>query len=239
VKEMNPINILVIDDEKDSIENLMRMLKRKDKLNKIGEIIVDDSMLKDVKSLEEFSLSKYDIKFDVILIDHQLGCGFSGALVSAWMLIQKIRAPRITFTGAEYPGPKEYFDENIIKDEITTNAQDVINRIVSCVENFKYDEWLVTQYDQLVNEYTKLLKEDQSGSLSYTEKTNLESLESILDKFESIIDSKQNEFIKLRYKALEVKGDFTKKNNEFLSQLEVKEREMNQIIEELRGKLNG
>ena len=236
---MNPINILVIDDEKEPIENLMRMLKRKDRSNKIGEIIGDNSMLKDVKSLEEFNISKYGINFDAILIDHQLGCGFSGALVSAWMLIQKIKAPRITFTGAAYPGPKEYFDENIVKDEITKNAQDVIDRIVFCVENFKYDEWLVAQHDQLINEYSKLLKEDQSGNLSYTEKVNLTSLENILDKFENIIDSKQNEAIKLRYKAIEAKGDFMKKNDEFLSQLEIKEREMKQIIEELRGKLNG
>lgn len=86
---MSAINILVIDDEKDTIENLMRMLKRKDKLNKIGEIIVDDSMLNDIKSLEEYNINKYGVVFDAILIDYQLGCGFSGALVSAWMLIQK------------------------------------------------------------------------------------------------------------------------------------------------------
>ncbi|MNW40036.1 hypothetical protein D3C74_171400 [compost metagenome] len=231
---MTPINILVIDDEKDSIENLMRMLKRKDKSNKIGEIVVDDTMLSDIKSLEEYDINKFGISFDVILIDYQLGCGFSGALVSAWMLIQKIKAPRITLTGAQYPGPKEYFDENILKDEITSDAQNVIERIVNCVENFNYDKWITIQYNQLVDEYSKLLKDEQSGRLASYEKVNLKSLEELLDKFEAIIDVKQNEAIKLKYKVLESKSEFVKKNSEFLREFEKKEKEMDELIKQLK-----
>lgn len=235
---MNPINILVIDDEKDSIENLMRMLKRKDKQNKIGQIVVDNSMLIDIKSLEGYNISNYGIDFHAILIDYQLGCGFSGALVSAWMLAQKIKAPRITLTGAQYPGPKEYFDENILKDEITSDAQDVIDRIVACVESFNYDKWLVEQYDHLVKEYTQLLKDEQNGRLTNYEKVNLKSLEQLLDKFENIIDNKQNETIKLKYKVLEEKSSFMDKNVKYLSELEKKEDELNQLIKDLKGNSN-
>lgn len=228
-----PINILVIDDEKETVESLMNMLKRKDSENILGEIIVDNSMLKSVSNLEEYNISKYGINFNAVLIDYQLDCEFSGILVSAWMLVQQIKAPRITLTGAEYPGPKEYFDGHILKDDIVDNSQYVISYISSCVENFNYEKWLEDQHQKFVELYSKMLSEDNDGHLNPCEQENLHSIEALLDKFEKIIDAGQEEAIKMKMQIINSSSDFAEKHELFANQMSQKQGELNKLIKTL------
>lgn len=134
---MQPINLLVIDDDKKAVERAMRHLKRHDSGGVLGECIVDDSIM-EVEKIESYSPASHSIKFDAVLIDYQLvGQHFTGNLVSAWMTLQ-LGIPRIALTTATYNGPRNYFDEFIRKDEINDNPSLVINKIESCIRNFDY-----------------------------------------------------------------------------------------------------
>jgi len=154
---MKQINILVIDDESAYANRLMETLKRKDILQRIGKIVVDNSMLSD-NCLENYDASIHNIKFDIVLIDYQLGCSYTGILVSAWMMLQ-LKVPRMTLTSGAYPGCKDYFDGYIIKDEITDIPDEVINRIISCVETFNNNSWMEKQYEQLVDQYSRMISD--------------------------------------------------------------------------------
>lgn len=64
------INILVIDDDRKMAERLMRGLQRADKENVLGEIQVDDSVIK-LETVENYDISHFETTFDVALIDYQ------------------------------------------------------------------------------------------------------------------------------------------------------------------------
>ena len=81
---MMAINILVIDDDRKMAERLMRGLQRADKENILGEIQVDDSVIK-LETVENYDISHFETTFDVALIDYQLSSSFTGILVSAWI----------------------------------------------------------------------------------------------------------------------------------------------------------
>lgn len=92
------INILVIDDDRKMAERLMRGLQRADKENILGEIQVDDSVIK-LETVENYDISHFETTFDVALIDYQLSSSFTGILVSAWIALY-LQIPRLTLTTA-------------------------------------------------------------------------------------------------------------------------------------------
>lgn len=228
---MSSINILVIDDEIDNVNRLMETLKRKDTQKRIGQVIVDNSMLR-FNSLEQYDASIHNIKFDIVLIDYQLDCSYTGILVSAWIMLQ-LKVPRMTLTSGVYPGPKDYFDGHITKDEIIDSPNEVIDRIISCVETFNYNSWLEKQYDQLVVQYSKMLSDNQELKLNSCEKENLESLTNLLDKFEKIIDEEQEKIIKLKMEYISNRIGFAEKEKKYNEEIFEKQNEIQKIIKEL------
>lgn len=232
MNNMRSINILVIDDETTFVNRLMESLKRKDTKDRIGKVVVDSSMLGD-KSLEQYDASIHNTKFDIVLIDYQLGCSYTGILVSAWMMLQ-LQVPRMTLTSGAYPGPRDYFDGYITKDEIIDSPNEVIDRIVSCVETFNYNKWLEKQYDQLVDQYSKMLSDDQDLRLNPCEKENLASLANLLDKFEKIIDEEQEKAIKLKMEYINNQVGFAEKEKVYNQELYEKQKQLQETLKELK-----
>lgn len=233
---MDKINILVIDDEVQKVERLIKRLKKNDDNNILGECIVDDSILKVVK-LENYSPFQYNTRIDAVLIDYQLNQQFTGILVSALMMLQ-LQVPRITLTSGNYNGPLDYFNGFIRKDEITDHPKIVIERIATCVREFNYEKWLENQYKELVKEYDILLKDDEERGLVFAEKENLRQLEAILDKFDKVLDSEQELKIKEKLNYLNSKEDFAKKENIYLEKMQ----ELNSRLEcqlNIMGEKNG
>lgn len=152
------INILVIDDDRKMAERLMRGLQRADKENVLGEIQVDDSVIK-LETVENYDISHFETTFDVALIDYQLSSSFTGILVSAWIALY-LQIPRLTLTTASYPGNPAYFNGSILKNEITDSPEVVIQRILECVENYNSELWLAKQHQELVAEYQHMLDDD-------------------------------------------------------------------------------
>lgn len=171
------INILVIDDDRKMAERLMRGLQRADKENVLGEIQVDDSVIK-LETVENYDISHFETTFDVALIDYQLSSSFTGILVSAWIALY-LQIPRLTLTTASYPGNPAYFNGSILKNEITDSPEVVIQRILECVENYNSELWLAKQHQELVAEYQHMLDDD-----GLTNQEELKSIEHILDRFE-------------------------------------------------------
>ena len=84
------INILVIDDDVKTVERIMHTLVRADSNSTIGDIIVDDSIAKESTDIEEYDPENaFQTHFDIVLIDYQLGCSFTGILVSAWIPVKE------------------------------------------------------------------------------------------------------------------------------------------------------
>ena len=184
-----PINVLVIDDDKRIVERLMKNLKRMDSNKILGEIYVDDTIT-ELENIEKYDVSDFKNKIDVALIDYQLSCSFTGILVSAWIALD-LGIPRLTLTTAAYPGNPEYFNGSILKQEITDSPGIVIERIKECVECYNSELWLNKQHHALVIEYQNLLKEGDR-----TSEFDLNAIQNILDKFERILDDRQErEFI--------------------------------------------
>lgn len=181
------INILIIDDDKRTLTRLANNLKRADTGNALGAIEIDDSIIY-LDMVEKYDVSNYNIPFDVALIDYQLTSTFTGILVSAWIALH-LRIPRMALSTATYPGDPSYFNGAILKKEITDAPEEVIQRIVECVETYKSDEWLGNQHKLLVDQYQCLLKaNDNAPELSH--------IESLLDRFERILDTQQDSEIK-------------------------------------------
>ena len=200
---MRPVNLIVIDDDMTYVERAMKYLKRHDRESLLGEYIVDDTILS-IEKIEDYSPSTYGIEFDAVLIDYQLNKEFTGVLVSAWIMLQ-LHIPRITLTTATYTGPKNYFDEFIRKDEITDNPNNVIHKIVSCISNFNYSQWLDNQYKELVGQYNDLLAKSERNTLIPHEEEMFKKIGNLLDKFERILDTQQEERIKTKLEYLKTK----------------------------------
>lgn len=181
------INILIIDDDKRALTHLISNLKRADVGNALGVIEIDDSIVQ-LDTVEKYDVSKYDTTFDVALIDYQLTSSFTGILFSAWIALY-LKIPRIALTTAAYPGDPNYFNGSILKREITDTPNDVIQRIINCVETYNSDAWLNEQHRLLVEQYQSLLRTNDN-SLA------LAQLENLLDSFERILDAQQEAVIK-------------------------------------------
>lgn len=218
-------NILVIDDDKEMVATLMKAIKRADTSSLIGEIVIDDD-IKSLKMLEEYNPTCKGLLFDVALIDYQLYEEFSGILVSAWIALN-LRIPRLTLTSARYPGNPDYFNGQIEKREITNDPQSVIQRIIKCIEEYNAEQFLQTQYQELVTQFHRFLNEDDSAL-----KPELEVLQALLDKFERALDAKQDsEFeMMLRYEQ---------QTNEFLARHKENENKIAQIYTELQHLIRG
>ena len=212
------INILVVDDDKKVVERLISGLKRADKEGFIGEYRVDDEITQN-DILENYNpQEKFGISFDVVLIDYQLGCTFTGVLVSAWIsLIMNV--PRLTLTTANYSGSPEYFNGSILKRDITDNPQNVLEYLKDRITNYDSSSWLEKQHQILVNQYQTLLTREDTEQLA--------NIESLLDHFERIIDSKQEANIK---RCIEIEEQSSK----FNSQMEATQK----TIEELKKQLD-
>lgn len=222
------INILVIDDDLKIAERLMRNLQRADKERILGEIKVDDSII-ELETIENYDISRFETSFDVALIDYQLSTTFTGILVSAWIALH-LQIPRLTLTTASYPGNPAYFNGSILKNEILDSPEVVIQRILECVENYNAELWLAKQHQELVAEYQHMLDDD--GLINQEELT---SLENILDRFEKILDARQEERIKRATLYERAKDEFAKKqqaNEEKLSKLY---EELNHYLEEMKN----
>lgn len=212
-----PINILVIDDDKKIVSRLMNNLRRADHNHVLGVIEVDDSIVQ-LNTVEEYNISQFDTAFDVALIDYQLTSSFTGILVSAWIALY-LRIPRITLSTADYPGDPSYFNASILKREITDTPEVVIQRIQECVDTYNSDAWLDKQHRALVKEYQTLLRANNT--------TQLTQLETILDRFERILDAQQDSKIQAYLAYEHSTGGFLEKEkayemrfNELYSQLQ-------------------
>lgn len=181
------INILIIDDDKRPVTRLVSNLKRADVGNALGIIEVDDSIVQ-LDMVEKYDVSKFNTTFDVALIDYQLTSAFTGILISAWIALH-LRIPRMALSTAAYPGDPSYFNGAILKKEITDTPAEVIKRIVECVETYNSDEWLSNQHKLLVDQYQCLLKANNNAP-------ELSQIESLLDRFERILDAQQDAEIK-------------------------------------------
>lgn len=189
------LNILIIDDDKRPLMRLVDNLKRADTEKVLGAVEIDDSIVH-LDMVEKYDVSKYNTRFDVALIDYQLTSSFTGILVSAWIALH-LRIPRMALSTAPYPGDSSYFNGAILKREITDAPASVIQRIADCVETYNSDEWLNNQHKQLVEQYQFLLKTNSNAP-------ELSQLESLLDRFERILDAQQDSEIKkaLAYEQL-------------------------------------
>ena len=181
------INVLIIDDDKRPVTRLVSNLRRADTDQSLGIIEIDDSIVQ-LDMVEKYDVSKFNTKFDIALIDYQLTSTFTGILISAWIALH-LRIPRMALSTATYPGDPSYFNGAILKNEITDTPTEVIRRIVECVDTYNSDEWLSNQHKLLVEQYQCLLKVNNNTP-------ELSQIEELLDRFERILDEKQDSAIK-------------------------------------------
>lgn len=223
-----PLNILVIDDDKKIVNRLMNSLRRADECGLLGEIYVDDSIL-NLDSVEKYHVSSFGVTFDVALIDYQLTCSFTGILVSAWIALY-LKIPRLTLTTAKYPGNPDYFNGSILKNEITDCPQDVIQRIVKCVDNYNVEKWLKKQHEALITQYQEMLREESPEM-----NTEFSKIQSLLDQFEKILDGQQEEKIKIALTYEQNTNEFIKKEQENEKKLISLNEKLNYLLEEMKG----
>lgn len=209
---MKPINILVIDDNKKEVERLYKIIKKADKNNVISNFIIDDAITK-IGNVEDYNPNNFGVDFDVLLVDYQLNCNFSGALAAAWIMLQK-PMPKFTLTTGVYPGPQEGFDGFILKDDLLNNPEQFITQIVEAVESFNSKHWLEKQHDLLVGEYQNLIDDKLQGRTNGADEDKILILEKILDKFEKILDAEQDKIIKEKYAVLDEEMNFRGKIDE-------------------------
>lgn len=225
-----PLNILVIDDDKKIVKRLMNNLKRADSNGLIGQIEVDDSITQD-GDLENYDpAEKYGIDFNVVLIDYQLGCAFTGILVSAWMSLKMSKVPRIALTTAPYTGGPSYFTNSFLKRDITDSPKKVLDELVVCIEEFDSLKWLEEQHKLLVQQYQLLLKNQNSS-----DEVLLSNIDALLDKFEKILDSRQEEKLKEAFSFEEMSEDLSTKLNKNEGEILSLRKQLEHYIKELKS----
>lgn len=228
---MKTINILVIDDNKKEVERLYKIIKKADKDNVIANFVIDDAIT-GLGNLEDYNPNNYGIDFDVLLVDYQLNCNFSGALAAAWIMLQK-PMPKFTLTTGVYPGPQEGFDGFILKNDLLSNPEQVIAQIVDAVESFNSKQWLEKQHELLVSEYQNLIEDKQQGKTNGADEEKIKILEKILDKFEKILDSEQDKIIKEKYVILDEEKDFREKIDEQNLKMDELDKRLNAYLKKL------
>lgn len=229
---MKTINILVIDDNKKEVERLYRIIKKADKDNVIANFVIDDEITR-LGHLEDYNPNNYGVDFDVLLVDYQLNCNFSGALAAAWVMLQK-PMPKFTLTTGVYPGPQEGFDGFFLKNDLVNSPEQFIVQVLDAVETFNSKQWLEKQHELLVGEYQNLIEDKQQGRTNGADEDKIAILEKILDKFEKILDAEQDREIKEKYAFINEKRDFWCKidqQNKKMDELEKKLKEYLKRIE--------
>lgn len=226
-----PINILVIDDDKKVVQRLINNLKRADIHNKIGVCVVDDSVIQE-ENIELYNPMKFGVDFNVLLVDYQLCSQFTGVLVAAWIMLQ-IKVPKLTLTTGTYAGPKDCFEGFILKDELLSNPECVIEKLCDVVEQYNSKQWLEEQHKALVGEYQTLLKSCTHGSANYADENNLKLIETLLDKFEKVLDEEQEKEIKKRMAELENKSKYSENIRMQNDKIEVLSQRLENFLQEL------
>jgi hypothetical protein len=221
------INILVIDDDARGVRYMMDNLIHADVAGIIGSIVVDDGVTK-VETLEKFDVGKYGTKFNVALIDYQLTCSFTGILVSAWISLY-LKIPRLTLSTAAYPGDPDYFNGQILKNEITDDPNSVIQRIKECVEGYDAEVWLNWQHRDLVLQYQKMLEEVDPDS-----KPEFTAIQKLLDHFEKILDTRQEERIKCSLIYEQSTSEYVKMREKNEKQMLELNEKLNHYLEEMK-----
>lgn len=223
------LNILVIDDDKSTVERIMHTLKRADSDGSIGTIVVDGSITSDDARIEEYDPENtFQTHFDMALIDYQLGCSFSGILVSAWIAL-KMKIPRISLTTAPYNGESSYFDGFILKRDITDNPSTTISKIKEYASNYDANKWLDNQYRLMVEEYKAIL----DGRIITSEEQRV-LIETLLDKYEKILDQQQEQLIKQAMSYEDESKSFSTRMAENKRKIEALSLQLNSYLEELK-----
>ena len=127
-----------------------------------------------------------------------------------------------------YPGNPEYFNGSILKQEITDSPGIVIERIKECVECYNSELWLNKQHHALVIEYQNLLKEGDR-----TSEFDLNAIQNILDKFERILDDRQERELQKILSYENIKDDFSKKEQENEKKLSDLNKKLEKCLEAL------
>ena len=207
----------------------MHTLVRADSNSTIGDIIVDDSIAKESTDIEEYDPENaFQTHFDIVLIDYQLGCSFTGILVSAWIAL-KMNIPRLTLTTAPYNGDPGYFNGSILKRDITDHPAIVLKQLEEHIRNYDSIKWLNDQYKLLVQEYQRIT-DNELGST----KEQRESIEQLLDKFERIIDSKQESVLKEISIIENDSSELSKKLQENREKISGLNKQLDAYLEELK-----
>lgn len=180
-----PINILVFDDCYQQTNRLLKRLKSESDGYIDNYYIIDNF---DIGKLEQFSFDLLPYEIDVVMIDYQLNCEFSGVILSALMLNQKYKVPRFSLSSAKVTDQNFKFEASLLKNDISKNPLKVINIIKTTIEEFQKNDWLE-------NEYKKVWKEFLSIKSIDPESEYLSELESLLDKLESVSNIKLRESI--------------------------------------------
>ena len=185
------INVLIIDDDKRPVTRLVSNLRRADTGNALGVIEIDDTIVQ-LDMVEKYDVSKFNTTFDVALIDYQLTSSFTGILISAWIALH-LRIPRMALSTAAYPGDPSYFEgQYIVPNGMAYNSYIILDdkiAIFDTVDARFSDEWLNNQHKLLVEQYQCLLKVNNNTP-------ELSQIEELLDRFERILDEKQDSAIK-------------------------------------------
>lgn len=208
------INILVFDDEQKKTQRLLNFLKKKTGDN-IDNILVESNL--EIENLEHFSFDLIPFAIDVVMIDYQLNCKFTGVTLSALMLNQKYKVPRISLSSALVDDANFQFEASLLKTEINNNPYKVLEKILITIENFKKNEWIDKEYEKICDEYLKYRETNSNDEY-------IEKLEELLDKFESATNIKLKESIE--------------KTNELKKELDDEEKNIKCQIEELNLKID-
>lgn len=216
-----PINILVFDD---SYSQTNRLLKRlKDNSNGyIDNFCIIDNF--DIGKLEQFTFDSLPYEIDVVMIDYQLNCEFSGVTLSALMMNQKYRVPRISLSSAKVIDSNFKFEASLLKNNISKDPIEVINIIKTTIEEFKKNDWLENEYKKVYEEFLSIKSIEPDSKY-------LKELEALLDKLENVSNIKLRETIE---KTNNIKQELldAPKIKEEIEEINIK---ISKILEELEN----
>ena len=203
MRQNEPINVLIIDEDPEDVKSIIETLKRFDYNKRLGKIDYD---LCNVENIEEYDFNGYG-GCHIALIDYTLNKKwFTGNSVSAWVMM-RLKIPRMSLTSVEQSN-KKYYDGCILKENVYEEKTiGVINEIVSCVDSFNYDRAIDAIYKNLVNIYSDY--NDGSKTNKNDEKKILE-LSNILDGLEAIMSDKKDDFSK----TIELRAEYDKSMKE-------------------------
>lgn len=217
-----PINILVFDDSYSQTNRLLTRLKNKSN-GYIDNFYIIDKF--DIGQLEQFSFDSLPYEIDVVMIDYQLNCEFSGVILSALMMNQKYKVPRISLSSAKVIDSNFKFEASLLKNDISKNPIAVINIIKTTIEEFQKNDWLENEYKKVYEEFLSIKNIEPDSKY-------LNELENLLDKLENVSNIKLRETIEKTnnikqelFNAHEIKEDIEKINVEISKILEELENE--------------